>query len=61
MADSVEEQNRRMKAMSDEAREAAIAAAPNVIGFERFRQRDQSVALRDAYRAPQKPGPGGKA
>lgn len=46
------EQNRRMRALSDTARAEAIAASPNVIGFERFTEKAQQVALSQGYRRP---------
>jgi len=43
---------RRMRALTDDQRREAIDAAPNVIGFERFTQKAQQVALSGGYRKP---------
>jgi len=51
----------QMRRLPEEKRMDAIAASPNVVGYERFADRNQQVALRGRYRAPVKPGPGGTA
>jgi hypothetical protein len=43
-------QNRAMRALNDADRAASIAAASNVIGFERFTIRARQVQVRDSYR-----------
>ena len=50
-----------MRALPDAARCEAIDAAENCLGFDRFQHRSKQVALRAAYRKPQKPSPGGGA
>lgn len=49
------ELTKRMRALTDDQRAEAIAVADNVLGFERFTEKAKQVALRDAYRRPQKP------
>lgn len=44
-----------MRELPLEDREAAIQASTNVIGYERFQQKNKQVALREAYRKPVKP------
>ncbi len=41
-----------MRTLSDDQREAAIAGADNVIGFDRFCQSAKQVQLSRAYRSP---------
>lgn len=51
---------KQMRELSDEVREAFIAASDNVIGFERVIERRKQVELARAYRSPKNvtnPGP----
>ena len=43
-----------MRWLTDEERAAAIAASPNVIGFDRFAAVAKQVELSHAYRSPTK-------
>ncbi len=50
-----------MRGLPEQARRDAIDAASNCLGYDRFQQRSRQVELRDGYRKPQTPGPGGHA
>lgn len=45
----------RMKALNEDDRLEAIYSSPNVVGYERFMQKNKQVELREKYRKPQKP------
>ncbi len=50
-----------MRAIGEDQRRAAIDAAPNCLGYDRFSHRRRQVDMREKYRKPQAPAPGGKA
>lgn len=58
---SAPDRTAEMRALSEDDRRAAIDAAPNCLGYDRFQQRRRQVELRDGYRKPRTPGPGGHA
>lgn len=49
------EKRRRMAALTQEERVAAIDASPNVIGFDRMSAREQQVVRSHSFRSPTKP------
>ncbi len=56
-----DERTDEMRALPEQVRRDAINAAPNCLGYDRFQQRRRQVELRDGYRKPPTPGPGGHA
>lgn len=61
MAEDRTKRAREMRALNQEDREAAIEAADNVFGYERFIEKHKQVALRAAYRKPKNPNGSGIA
>ena len=48
--DELVRRQRAIRALSDDDRAAAIAASPNVIGFERMSQHAHQVQMSESYR-----------